>query len=154
MDIEIARLAQLGMRLAIEVRRLAHDSGRKSRLARKNSWLQVMAGGIGQSALEFQMGQQTARGVARRSRGFLPCGLKPFQRGIREGLLILFQVLLQQFEPSFLTRAWKRQERGRVAALAVQPLFGDGIEERVKAVKILLRNGIVFMIVAARAPHR
>ena len=55
--------------------------------------------------------------------------------------------------PGLLRRGWHLEEGLSVAVAAVQPLFTHVVEEGEEAVKITLGNGIVFVIVAARAAH-
>ena len=46
------------------------------------------------------------------------------------------------------------QVRLGVSSFAVETFFGNCIEERVEAIKLSLSNGVVFVIVAARAAKR
>ena len=117
-----------------------------------------MARRIFQAALELivklQPRAQPALQVCRRRQRFLPSRLRHVHIFFPEPLALFFDLGVHPLNLADLARGGDEHARLGIAALAIQALFVHGVEEGEEPVKVFLRDGVVFVIVAARAAHR
>src|SRR4051794_36014309 len=93
--------------------------------------------------------------VPGRSRGWFPGVQRGFGRGYNGGGArpSLRQAGIQSVQPDLLLARRRRHKRRGVAVLEIPAAVGDVVEVSEESIKILLRDGIVFVVVTAGAAH-
>ena len=144
-----------GLGLTVKIRAAIDGSVGVGEIAFQHAAVLVVAGGIGEVAVEFIVGEQAVarHGLEFREFGFFPGGLLRGDGLFGKGFFVGGDSGFEFGLALLLLFRGELQEGLGVAVAAVEALLTDVIEEGEEAVEVALRNGIVLMIVAARAAH-